>query len=134
MPGIGVDAYVNFDKTEVSKMKELLEINDKLKMLETRKKTLVDEVKDCMGKKNIDHVVVDNHSLKVTDSMRRTVTSKTKDEFIGKLVGLGKNYLVTTEINPDVDSIFAEVDAGTLDSDLVNQYIKSTSIRTLRCD
>lgn len=130
----GVDACVNFDQLQVSQMRELLDINDKLKVLETRKKALVEDIKNNMNKKGINHVTLNGHSLKVTESMRRTVTSKTKDTFVSKLLALGKNYLVTTEIKPDVDSIFAEVDAGTLDKDLVEQYIKSTPVFTLRCD
>lgn len=130
----GVDACVNFDQLQVNQMRELLDINDKLKVLETRKKVLVEDIKNNMNKKGINHVTFNRHSLKVTESMRRTVISKTKDTFVSKLLALGKNYLVTTEIKPDVDSIFAEVDAGTLDKDLVEQYIKSTPVFTLRCD
>ena len=45
-----------------------------------------------------------------------------------------KKHLVKTSIEPDIESIFAEVDAGTLDSNMVNSYVKVTPVTTLRCD
>ena len=62
------------------------------------------------------------------------VTKATKDSFIAELVGLNKQHLVITSIEPDLDSIFAEVDAGSLDKVLVDQYVKVTPVVTLRCN
>lgn len=129
-----IDAKTNFSNVQVKDMEELLRINEELKTLETKKKKLVDSVKADMIAINATCVDVNGHSLTLSESTRRTVSSKTKDSFIAKLVSLGKKHLVTTEIKPDVDGIFAEVDAGTLDKDFVSQYIKSTPVFTLRCD
>ena len=70
--------------------------------------------------------------MRLTESLRRTVTKSTKDAFIGELVALGKQHLVTHSIEPDIESIFSEVDSGLLNESMVNKYIKSTPVLTLR--
>ena len=115
-------------------MAELVDINTQLKALEARKKTISEKVKSAMVNKKIDKVDINGSKLSIIQSTRTMVPKKTKDEFIAQLVGLGKQHLVKTSIEPDIESIFAEVDAGTLDSNMVNSYVKVTPVTTLRCD
>lgn len=129
-----LDARQNFSPAQVKEMEELLQINDQLKTLDKRKKTLVENVKNYMGSINATDIEIDGIGMSLTESTRRTVTAKTKDEFIAQLVSSGKKHLVKTSIEPDIDSIFAEVDAGILAKDFVEQYIKVTPVITLRCD
>ena len=125
-----IDANIAFDEQERADMAELVDINTQLKALEAKKKTISEKVKSAMVNKKIDKVDINGSKL----STRTMVSKKTKDEFIAQLVGLGKQHLVKTSIEPDIESIFAEVDAGTLDSNMVNSYVKVTPVTTLRCD
>lgn len=129
-----IDANIAFDEQERADMAELVDINTQLKDLEARKKTVSEKVKASMVSKKIDKVDINGSKLSIIQSTRTTVTKKTKDEFIAQLVGLGKRHLVKTSIEPDVESIFAEVDAGTLDGNMVNNYVKVSPVTTLRCD
>lgn len=129
-----IDARQNFSAAQVKEIEELLKINADMKELDKRKKKLVENVKKYMKKINATDIDLDGSGISVTESTRRTVSSKTKDEFIAQLVGKGKQHLLKTSIEPDVDSIFAEVDAGILDKNFVEQYVKVTPVVTLRCD
>lgn len=129
-----IDANIAFDEQERADMAELVDINTQLKVLEAKKKTISEKVKSAMVNKKIDKVDINGSKLSIIQSTRTMVPKKTKDEFIAQLVGLGKQHLVKTSIEPDIESIFAEVDAGTLDSNMVNSYVKVTPITTLRCD
>ena len=129
-----IDANIAFDEQERADMAELVYINTQLKALEAKKKTISEKVKSAMVNKKIDKVDIDGSKLSIIQSTRTMVSKKTKDEFIAQLVGLGKQHLVKTSIEPDIESIFAEVDAGTLDSNMVNSYVKVTPVTTLRCD
>ena len=102
--------------------------------LEAKKKNLVDVVKSAMTAKKLGDVDINGNKLSLTTSERRTVTKATKDEFVAALVSQGKKHLVNYSIEPDVDSIFAEVDAGTLNKSFVDTYVKVTSVVTLRCN
>lgn len=129
-----INANIAFDEQERADMAELVDINTQLKALESKKKTISEKVKSAMVNKKIDKVDINGSKLSIIQSTRTTVSKKTKDEFIAQLVGLGKKHLVKTSIEPDIESIFAEVDAGTLDSNMVNSYVKVTPVTTLRCD
>ena len=129
-----IDANIAFDEQERADMAELVDINTQLKVLEAKKKTISEKVKSAMVNKKIDKVDINGSKLSIIQSTRTMVPKKTKDEFIAQLVGLGKQHLVKTSIEPDIESIFAEVDAGTLDSNMVNSYVKVTPVTTLRCD
>lgn len=129
-----IDANIAFDEQERADMAELVYINTQLKALEAKKKTISEKVKSAMVNKKIDKVDINGSKLSIIQSTRTMVPKKTKDEFIAQLVGLGKQHLVKTSIEPDIESIFAEVDAGTLDSNMVNSYVKVTPVTTLRCD
>lgn len=129
-----INANIAFDEQERADMAELVDINTQLKALEARKKTISEKVKSAMVNKKIDKVDINGSKLSIIQSTRTMVPKKTKDEFIAQLVGLGKQHLVKTSIEPDIESIFAEVDAGTLDSNMVNSYVKVTPVTTLRCD
>lgn len=129
-----IDASSVFGAKELSDMEELVQVNEEMKKLEARKKILSDSVKGHMQKLNIDKCAVNGSTFSLTESQRRTVTKATKDMFIAELVGLNKKHLVLTSIEPDLDSIFAEVDAGSLDKDLVDKYVKVSPVITLRCN
>lgn len=129
-----INANIAFDEQERADMAELVDINTQLKALEARKKTISEKVKSAMVNKKIDKVDINGSKLSIIQSTRKMVSKKTKDEFIAQLVGLGKKHLVKTSIESDIESIFAEVDAGTLDSNMVNSYVKVTPVTTLRCD
>lgn len=129
-----INANIAFDEQERADMAELVDINTQLKALEAKKKTISEKVKTAMVNKKIDKVDINGSKLSIIQSTRKMVSKKTKDEFIAQLVGLGKKHLVKTSIEPDIESIFAEVDAGTLDSNMVNSYVKVTPVTTLRCD
>ena len=129
-----INANIAFNEQERADMAELVDINTQLKALEARKKTISEKVKSAMVNKKIDKVDINGSKLSIIQSTRKMVPKKTKDEFIAQLVGLGKKHLVKTSIEPDIESIFAEVDAGTLDSNMVNSYVKVTPVTTLRCD
>lgn len=128
-----VDALNYFSQSQVSDMETLAEINEKIKVLESEKKLLSDKVKNYMIGSNIDKVDVNGTVFTLIESERRTVTKTTKDEFVANLVSQGKRHLVQTSIEPDLDSIFAEVSAGNLDKNFVNAYVKVTPVITLRC-
>lgn len=127
-----IDATTVFSPAQYQEMEELVRVNEELKVLESKKKALSDKVKMYMTTLNVDECSVNGTPFRIIDSVRRTVTKNTKDEFVAALVGQGKQYLVVTSIEPDVDSIFAEVDAGTLSKDFVDTYIKVTPVQTLR--
>ena len=129
-----INANIAFDEQERADMAELVDINTQLKALEAKKKTISEKVKSAMVNKKIDKVDINGSKLSIIQSTRTMVSKKTKDEFIAQLVGLGKKHLIKTSIEPDIESIFAEVDAGTLDSNMVNSYVKVTPVTTLRCD
>lgn len=132
--GTSVDATLHFDQQKIKDMESLVAINEELKKLEAKKKDLVELVKQHMLTANIDKVDVNGSTIMVTESERRTVTKATKDQFIAELVSMNKKHLVIHTLDPDVDSIFAEVDAGTLPKDFVDKYIKVSSVKTLRCN
>lgn len=129
-----VNATTHFTPAQVQEMNELVAINEEMKKLEAKKKTLSDHIKGYMVAAKIDKVDVNGSTLGLTESTRKTVTKATKDEFIANLVGMGKKHLVNYSIEPDLDSIFAEVDAGTLGQDFVDKYVKVTPVVTLRCN
>ena len=129
-----VDANTIFNSKEICEIEELIDINKQIKDLETRKKELNDNLKDNMKNLNVSNFTLNGSSFSLIETQRRTITKATKDKFIAELVGLNKQYLLTTSIEPDLDSIFSEVDAGTLDKDLVHKYIKVSDVTTLRCN
>lgn len=129
-----INASNNFTPAQVQEMEELIAINEEMKKLEAKKKTLSDNIKGYMVTAKIDKVDVNGSTLGLTESVRRTVTKSSKDEFIANLVGMGKKHLVSYSIEPDLDSIFAEVDAGTLGQDFVDKYVKVSPVITLRCN
>lgn len=128
------DASIIFPSNELAEMEELVRINEELKKLESKKKLLSDKVKGHMQKVKIDKCIVNGATLSLIESQRRTIAKGAKDTFIAELVGLNKKHLVLTSIEPDLDSIFAEIDAGTLDKALVEQYVRVTPVITLRCN
>lgn len=129
-----VSASAHFTPQQVQDMADLVAVNEEMKKLEAKKKRLSDTVKQYMTNANIDKVSVNGSTFSLTESSRRTVTKSTKDQFIADLVGMGKKHLVNYSIEPDLDSIFAEVDAGSLAGDFVSKYVTVTPVVTLRCN
>lgn len=129
-----VSAHTHFTMQQVQDMKDLVAVNEEMKKLEAKKKRLSDTVKQHMTGANIDKVDINGSTFSLTESNRRTITKSTKDQFIADLVGMGKKHLVNYSIEPDLDSIFAEVDAGTLGKDFVDKYVTITPVVTLRCN
>ena len=127
-----VDANTLFTAAQLNDMKELIKVNEELKILEAKKKTLYDNVKGYMSSINVNECSVNGVSFKMIDSVRRMIGKNQKNEFVAALVGMNKQYLLITSIEPDLDGIFAEVDAGTISKDFVDTYIKTTAIKTLR--
>lgn len=129
-----IDATTHFNVSQVQEMEQLVNINEEMKKLEAKKKVLSDKIKGYMMASNVDKIDVNGSTLSLTESERRTVTKATKDQFIADLVGMNKKHLVTYSIEPDLDSIFAEVSAGTIGKDFVDNYVKVTPVITLRCN
>ena len=123
-----------FNANEIQLMSELVTVNEEMKKLEAKKKNLVDAVKNAMISRKLDKVNCNGATLSLSTSERKTVTKATKDEFVAALVSQGKKHLINYSIEPDVDSIFAEVDAGTLSKAFVDTYVKVTPVVTLRCN
>lgn len=130
---MSIDAKTIFNPAELSEMQELIEINDRLKVLEERKKDIANNIKSAMIGKNISSTELNGSTFTLIESVRRIVTKKTKDDFIAELIAKQKNHLVIHSIEPDVDSIMLEVDSGLLDRAFVEQYVKITPTVTLRC-
>ena len=128
-----VDARSNFNTQQLDTIQKLVDITEEIKRLETQKQQLSDSVKTMMQKVKIESIDFDGKVLSLTESQRRTVHKKTKEEFITTLLSLGKKHLIHYEIEPDLDSIFAEVDTGKLDKDMVKKYVTVTPVVTLRC-
>ena len=129
-----MNASAIFNANQLQEMEEYISLNNQIKELEQKKKALSENVKQYMIDSRYSQINVNNSTLTLIESERKTVTKSTKDKFIADLVGMGKKHLVNYSIEPDVDSIYAEVDAGSLDKDFVDQYIKKTPVTTLRCN
>ena len=129
-----IDANTVFSPAQVQDMEQLLRIKEEIKVLEARKDSLSKSAKAAMIALGIDECDVNGSTFKLIQTERRTVTKSTKSEFIANLVGQGKQHLVVTSIEPDLDSVFAEVDAGNLSQNFVDKYVKVTSVMTLRTD
>lgn len=129
-----IDANTLFSTAQIDKMECLLRIKDEIKALEAQKDALSKSIKDGMAKLNVHECDLNGSVFKLIESERRTVTKCTKNEFVANLVGQGKKHLVVTSIEPDLDGIFAEVDAGTLEKSFVDKYVKVTPVKTLRVD
>lgn len=129
-----MNASAIFNANQLQEMEEYISLNNQIKELEQKKKALSENVKQYMIDSRYSQISVNNNTLTLIESERKTVTKSTKDKFIADLVGMGKKHLVNYSIEPDVDSIYAEVDAGSLSKDFVNQYIKKTPVTTLRCN
>ncbi len=120
-----------FSAQELKIFESLDEINKNVKALEKEKKRYSEKVKELMLSKNVDSIEHNGAKFTVTKSERHVV--KSSSEFVTKLISMGKKSLVRYEIVPDVESILAEVNVGTLDKNFVDEYIKVTPIATLRC-
>lgn len=131
---MAVDATNYFTKQQLDEIKALFEINAQLKELEAKKKVLSDSIKQTLLSSKIDATELNGNKLTITTSTRRTIAKAKKDKFISELVGMNKKHLVNYSVEPDLDSIFAEVDAGTLGKDFVEEYVTVTPITTLKCN
>lgn len=127
-----VPAELHFTEEQIKEMKELSEIKTRMKALEARAGVLTDSIKKNMLDAKYKYVLVDGvDKFEIRTSERVTVTKKTKDDFVAQLVGMNRQDLVKTEITVDTESIFAEVDAGKLQKDFVDKYVKKTPVNSL---
>lgn len=131
---MALDAFTNFTQDQVNEMQSLISINEEIKKLEEKKKILSESVKKHIIAAKTDKVTLGLNSFTVTEACRRTVKKATKDQFIAELVGMNKKHLVSYSIEPDLDSIFAEISAGALTKDFVDKYVTVTPVTTLRCN
>lgn len=119
--------------SEVSDFEALQSVNEEIKALEVKKQELVGRVKAHMQGKNVTAAELDGYGFTLIPSSRRMIARGQKDNLVAELVNDGKKHLVTYSIEPDLDSIFAEVNAGRLSQDIIDKYIKVTDVITLRC-
>lgn len=127
-----VPAETHFTEQEIKEMKEYIDIKTRMNSLEAKAKVLNESIKKAMLKAKYRYVLVDGvDKLEVRPSQRKTVTAKTKDDFVAQLVGMNRQDLVKTEITVDADSVLAEVDAGKLQKDFVDKYLKVTDVNSL---
>ena len=122
----------HYTSSELRDMTSLVDVIARKKELEKEEKRLKDKVKSYMALNQHDVLQLPSGDIiAITSSLRKTITKSTKDQFVGELIALGKNYLLLTSIDPDLDSVFAEVDSGQLDKAMVDKYVKVTEVRTL---
>ena len=114
-------------------LSDFIVMNETIKRLDKDKKKLSEEVEAIFDKYHIDTVDHDGSTLTVTESVRKTVTSKKKDLFIQELVKMGKNYLIMTSLDLDTDTIYAEMQNGDLKEEFVKKYMSITPTKTLTC-
>ena len=113
-------------------IQEFLVMNETVKRLDKDKKKLTEDVKAIFEKYHIsDPLDFEGSTLTVTESTRKTVNKAKKDRFIQELVNMGKNYLVIQTMDIDTDTIYAEVENGSLDKNFVEQYMSITPTKTL---
>lgn len=132
MAGPKADVNVMYDAAEACVFENLKSITDEIKDLEAKKQVLVSNVKALMQNKGITSAELNGATFTLIPATRRTIAKGEKDSFIADLVSNNAKHLVTYSIEPDLDGIFAEVDAGTLDKALVDKYVKVTEYTTLR--
>ena len=127
-----VNANSIFNPTDLLQFKRLTEINDQLKALESEKKLLTDAIKSKMESHKISECIHNGTAFKLSVTERHTIRKGKSDEFIAELIAKNKTHLVITDVKPDMESIFLEVDAGLLSKDFVEQFVTVTPVKTLR--
>lgn len=127
-----MDARVSFTPDECKILQRFIENKDEINSLKTLNEELTDKVKEIMSNHKTNDAILDGVNFKIIPSKRKQCKRGKKDEFIAELLALGKKYLVETTMEPDMDSISDEVDAGTLDRNLFDKYVTVTDIKTLR--
>lgn len=122
-----------FNTETCNKMIEFIEVSEQLAMLEAKKTELSNFIKKQMLDNKCKNVSIADKTFIVSESVRKTATKATKEEFVTMLIGMKKQHLVHTEIEPNIDDILDSVDAGELDKAFVEKYIKITPFTTLTC-
>ena len=123
---------IAMQEDEKKVIEDFLATYETSKRIEKDKKILNEKVKNIFAKYKInDPLNFNGSTLTVTETVRKTVTAKKKDAFIQKLLELGKNYLITTSIEIDTDTIYAEVENGQLDKTFVEEYMSITPEKRL---
>lgn len=126
-----LNAGLNQD--EVQTLRDYVVMNDTVKRLDKDKKALTEKVKNIFEAHNVDVIDIDGSTLTVTESMRKTINKKTKDAFVSYLCSIGKNYLCFTDIAIDADTVYAEMENGSIDKTMVEKYMSVTPVKTLTC-
>jgi len=123
---------ISITEEEKKTIEDFLVNKETIKRLEKMNKKLTESVKGIFEKYNIDDPIDFNGStLTVTESVRKTVDKKKKDQFIQALINMNKNYLVFTTVDIDTDTIYSEVQNGLLTEDFVKEYMSITPVKTL---
>ena len=123
---------VAMQESDKKVIQDFLVMNETMKRLDKDKKKLTEAVKTIFEKYHItDPLDFDGSVLTVTDSIRKTVSKSKKDRFVQELINMGKSYLVIQSMDIDTDTIFTEIENGSLDEEMVKQYMSITPIKTL---
>lgn len=129
---VPVEAKAICDPSSLNDLITLAEINQQIKDLEAKKQVMVAKVKQFMSSKHLTSLSMNGNIFTLVESQRKNVTKSTKDEFVSELISHGFRYLIKASIEPDVDGVLAEVDAGNLTQEFVDKYVKITPVVTLR--
>ena len=122
-----------FNTETCDKMIEFIEVSEQLAMLEAKKTELSNFIKKQMLDNKCKNVSIADKTFIVSESVRKTATKATKEEFVTMLIGMKKQHLVHTEIEPNIDDNLDSVDEGEHDKAFVEKYIKITPFTTLTC-
>lgn len=116
---------------QISDIEEFIKLNNEIKQLDKKKKALSENVKAYMAGAGMSTLTHNGATLSITESSRCTI--KRKDEFIAELNAKGLGALLTIEVDVNKETLEAEINAGNLDPNFVNQYVTFTPVNTLRC-
>lgn len=126
---ISIDQF-SLTPEELKILEERSVMADTMKMLNLKEKKLSQQVKDIFNKYKIeDTVEVFGKKFTVSDSVRKTVSDK--DGFVSELINLNKKYLLSQSIEIDIDTLYEEYENGTIDKNIVEQYMKITPMQKL---
>lgn len=127
------DVTTRFNAAEIQEIEDMISLSQSIKELEDKKKKISDSLKKRMTALSINKIEHKGASIIIVDSSRVTITKAKKDMFIAELNKMGKSGLLKVEVDINKESLEAEMDAGLIDKDFVNQYVKFTDVKTLRC-
>lgn len=123
---------ISITEEEKKTIEDFLVNKETLNRLEKMNKKLTESVKRIFEKYNIeDPLDFNGSSLTVTESVRKTIDKKKKNQFAQALINMNKNYLVFTTVDIDKDTVYSEVQNGSLNEEFVKEYMSMTPVKTL---